>query len=73
MTKSDGSNGRIEVNEDVMMGKSVIKNTRIPVEQVLRKLTQDISGEKLLDEYPNLSREDGRSPEIRCGLHSRGG
>lgn len=58
MSKSNASNGRIEVNEDVMIGKPVIKSTRIPVEQVLCKLSQEISVEDLLNDYPNLSRED---------------
>lgn len=52
------SHVRIEINEDIMMGKPVIKDTRITVEQVLRKLSQDISLEELLNDYPNLSRED---------------
>lgn len=52
------SHVRIEINEDIMMGKPVIKDTRITVEQVLRKLSQDISVEELLDDYPNLSHED---------------
>lgn len=51
-------NDQIEVNEDVMMGKPVIKDTRITVEQILRKLSQAVSVDELLDDYPNLSRKD---------------
>lgn len=58
MPRSDSSHVRIEINEDIMMGKPVIKNTRIPVEEILRKLSQEVSAEELLDDYPNLSRED---------------
>ena len=58
MSKSDASNDRIEINEGVMMGKPIINGTRITVEQILRKLSQDISVDELLDDYPNLSRED---------------
>jgi len=61
MSKTKTNNNRIDINEDVMMGKPVIKNTRITVEQVLRKLSQDISVEELLNDYPNLSREDVRA------------
>ncbi len=32
---------RIEVNPKVMMGKPVIKGTRIPVELILRKLSEE--------------------------------
>lgn len=46
---------RIEVNPKVMMGKPVIKGTRIPVELILRKLSEGATLEELLDAYPHLS------------------
>ena len=49
---------RIERNPKVMMGKPVIKGTRIPVELILRKLSEGATLEELLDAYPHLSRED---------------
>ena len=49
---------RIEVNLQVMMGKPVIRNTRITVELILRKLSEGASETDLLKAYPNLSRED---------------
>lgn len=49
---------RIEINPKVMMGKPVIKGTRIPVELILRKLSGEATEEELLDAYPHLSRED---------------
>lgn len=49
---------RIEVNKEIMMGKPVIKGTRIPLELILRKLSQNISVEEILQNYPNLTRED---------------
>ena len=36
-------NDRIEVNPDVMLGKPVIRGTRVPVELVLRKLSDGTS------------------------------
>jgi len=47
----------IETNPDVMLGKPVIKGTRIPVDLIVRKLGEGASFEDLLDGYPNLSRE----------------
>jgi len=44
-----------------MMGKPVIKGTRIPVELILRKLSEGATLEELLDAYPHLSREDIRA------------
>jgi len=49
---------RIEINPKVMMGKPVIKGTRIPVEFILRKLGEGATVEDLLDGYPSLNRED---------------
>ncbi|MGH7822319.1 MAG: DUF433 domain-containing protein [Candidatus Binatia bacterium] len=49
---------RIEVNPKVMMGKPVIRGTRIPVELVLRKLSEGATEADLLDAYPRLTRED---------------
>jgi len=49
---------RIEINPKVMLGKPVIKGTRIPVELILRKLSEGATVEELLDAYPHLSRED---------------
>ena len=49
---------RIEVNPKVMMGKPVIKGTRIPIELILRKLSEGATLEELLDAYPHLSPRD---------------
>lgn len=49
---------RIEINPDVMMGKPVIRGTRIPVELILRKLSEGATETDLLDAYPRLTLED---------------
>ncbi|MBM3934295.1 MAG: DUF433 domain-containing protein [SAR202 cluster bacterium] len=49
---------RIDVNPKVMLGKPVIKGTRITVELVLRKLGEGASVADLLDAYPRLTRQD---------------
>jgi uncharacterized protein (DUF433 family) len=49
---------RIEIDPQVMMGKPVIKGTRIKVELILRKLAEGASEDDLLDAYPRLTRED---------------
>jgi uncharacterized protein (DUF433 family) len=49
---------RIEINPKVMMGKPVISGTRIPVELILRKLSEGATEEDLLDAYPRLKRDD---------------
>jgi len=39
-----------------MLGKPIIKGTRITVELLMRKLTDDYSMGDLLESYPHLSR-----------------
>ncbi len=49
---------RIEINPKIMVGKPVIKGTRIPVELILKMLSQGIATEEILGEYPQLTKED---------------
>jgi uncharacterized protein (DUF433 family) len=49
---------RIEINPAIMLGKPVIRGTRIPVEIIIRKLSEDTTETDLLDAYPRLSRAD---------------
>ncbi len=53
--------GRIEMNPAVMMGKPVIKGTRITVELILRKLAEGETEKELLEDYPHLTRDDIRA------------
>ena len=52
---------RVEVNPRVMMGKPVIRGTRITVELILRKLGEGATEGELLDAYPRLRCEDIRA------------
>ena len=49
---------RIQINSKIMMGKPVIKGTRITVELILRKLSEGATENDLLDAYPRLTIED---------------
>ncbi|MEW5986588.1 MAG: DUF433 domain-containing protein [Chloroflexota bacterium] len=49
---------RIEINPNVMMGKPVVRGTRIPVELIIRKLSEGATEADLLDAYPRLSQAD---------------
>jgi len=49
---------RIEINPNVMFGKPVIKNTRITVEHVLRKLSGGMTIEEIIADHPHIKRED---------------
>jgi uncharacterized protein (DUF433 family) len=49
---------RVEINPEVMLGKPVIRGTRITVELILRKLGEGASHKQLLEAYPQLTNED---------------
>jgi uncharacterized protein (DUF433 family) len=49
---------RIEINPKVMLGRPIIRGTRITVELILRKLSEGATEADLLDAYPRLTRED---------------
>jgi uncharacterized protein (DUF433 family) len=49
---------RIEINPKVMLGKPVIRGTRVTVELILRKLGEGATHEVLLEAYPHLTEED---------------
>jgi uncharacterized protein (DUF433 family) len=52
---------RIVVDPKIMVGKPVIRGTRIPVEMLLRMVAQGIPEAEILGEYPRLQPEDIRA------------
>jgi uncharacterized protein (DUF433 family) len=52
---------RIEINPKIMLGKPVIRGTRITIELILRKLSEGAKEEDLLDAYPHLRPDDIRA------------
>jgi uncharacterized protein (DUF433 family) len=55
---------RIEADPKVMLGRPVIRGTRIPAELIWRKLGEGATVADLLDAYPRLTREDLRAATI---------
>jgi len=49
---------RIEINPDILVGKPIIKGTRISVEFILELLANGWETEKILKNYPQLTKED---------------
>lgn len=49
---------RITINPKVMLGKPTIRGLRITVEQLLRSLSRGVSELELLEDYPELEKED---------------
>jgi uncharacterized protein (DUF433 family) len=49
---------RIIINPRVMVGKPVIKGTRLTVEYVLDRIAHGVTAEDLLGEYAGLTHDD---------------
>jgi uncharacterized protein (DUF433 family) len=49
---------RIVIDPKVMVGKPVVKGTRITVEAILKLLSAGASVEEILEDYPQLKKED---------------
>ena len=63
---------RIVVDPQVLVGKPVVKGTRISVELVIDLLAVGWAPDQILDSYPNLTVEDVRACLSYAGelLHS---
>ncbi|MCX7840238.1 MAG: DUF433 domain-containing protein [Anaerolineae bacterium] len=49
---------RITLNPKVMVGKPVIKGTRLTVEYILNLLAHGATPEEIIEEYQGLTRQD---------------
>lgn len=55
---------RITTDTKIMVGKPVIKGTRLTVEYILGLLANGASVEEILREYPGLTPEDIRAVQL---------
>ena len=55
---------RIVVNPEIMVGKPVIKGTRIPVDAIIQRIADGMSINEILEDYPNLKSDDVGLPEL---------
>ena len=60
-TPTMATHERIDVNPKVMLGKPVIRGTRISVELIVRKLGEGATEAELVDAYPHLTVDDIRA------------
>ena len=49
---------RVVINPKVMVGKPIIKGTRIPIDMIVKLVAQGMTIEEILEDYPKLSKED---------------
>ncbi len=62
---------RIEINPKIMLGKPVIRGSRITVEPILRKISEGADERALLQAYPHLMRETSRRHCVTQWTRSR--
>jgi len=60
---------RIQSDPKIMMGKPVIRGTRITVEHILRCLAAGDSVDQMLADYPRLTLEDIRAAQAFAADH----
>ena len=53
--------GRIVLNPKIMVGKPVIRGTRLTVDFILNLLAHGASEKEILDEYKGLTEDDTRA------------
>ncbi|MFA6263814.1 MAG: DUF433 domain-containing protein [Candidatus Babeliales bacterium] len=49
---------RIAIDPKIMMGKPIIRGTRLTVQQILKLLAEGLTTEEILQEHPSLKRDD---------------
>ncbi len=49
---------RIVSDPEILLGKPVIRGTRVPVEMLVRKMGEGATFEELIDACPHLKKED---------------
>ncbi len=52
---------RIIVDQKIMVGKPIIKGTRIPVDAILQRVADGMATDDILKDYPNLTKDDVRA------------
>lgn len=49
---------RIIIDPDIMVGKPIIKGTRIPVDAIVKRLAEGMTIKEILEDYPSITKDD---------------
>jgi uncharacterized protein (DUF433 family) len=57
---------RIVIDPQIMVGKPIIRGTRIPVDAIIRRLAEGMTIKEILEGYSNLTRDDVQAALEYC-------
>jgi uncharacterized protein (DUF433 family) len=52
---------RIVIDPDILVGKPVIKGTRVPVYLIVELVANGMTAKQIIKEYPQLKEEDAKA------------
>ena len=55
---------RIVVDPDILVGKPVIKGTRVPVCLIVELVAAGMTSKQIIEEYPQLKEEDVKAAQL---------
>jgi uncharacterized protein (DUF433 family) len=58
---------KIFISPDIMLGKPVIKGTRITVEFIIKKLSEVMEVNDLIEDFPQVTRDDIMACLVNAG------
>jgi uncharacterized protein (DUF433 family) len=58
---------KIFISPDIMLGKPVIKGTRITVEFIIKKLSEGMEVNDLIEDFPQVTRDDIMACLVNAG------
>jgi len=65
--RTDDFRDRVSVDPKILVGKPVIKGTRIPVSMILNLVAHGITFEQIFEDYPTLTDADIRAALLYAG------
>lgn len=57
----ENTRARIVVNPKIMVGKPIIRGTRIPVDAIIKRVADGMTMKEILEDYPKITQEDIRA------------
>ncbi|MBI1936440.1 DUF433 domain-containing protein [Candidatus Woesearchaeota archaeon] len=63
---------RIVVNPKVMVGKPVIRGTRVPVYEIVNRIAEGWTFQEILEDFPRITENDIKAALLYAGMLAEG-